>query len=366
MSSETSPSPSPAPVGPASDEARGTATIPPSTTTTTNKKAAAKSTKKKTVVKATGAGTQAKEKKPARKKKPSTKASHAPNSHGILQDARIAASDLAQQRAQAAARKADPLWYRIEDVVPAVLTREGEILATTSKKGATPKNDITPTMAEQISILERALTHNGFSRSDVTPQAMACLLEYSRRYTTELIRNAYDYMEYAGRTELAKEDLVLARQDNPVAISTQLPMINALAQQINRKPLPPIPANCYSGILLPPPEHQLTARTFDVISGAVTALRMQNKFPAPPSASTALSSPVAGGTAGTPAAGVSSTKSSTSAKVKPGQPSYGASRGRQIPVKLKTEPTSGNKDSGSSAPGDKTGNKTAPSAENKG
>lgn len=53
-------------------------------------------------------------------------------------------------------------------------------------------------------------------------------------------------------------------------------------------------------------EHQLTARTFDVISGAQVAQRM---VAAPPAASTS--------------------KSTTITK-----PSYGASRGRQIPIQL--------------------------------
>ena len=286
-----------------------------------------KTTKKKTVTKAAGAGTQAKVKKTVRKKKPAPKVSSSASNQAILQDARAAASDLAQQRANAAARKADPLWYRIEDVVPAVLQSEHEsemaskFGTASSKKSTTTSSSIVPSMEEQVRILERSLAHNGMTRSDVTPQAMACLLEYSRRFTTDLLRDATDYADMVNRPEVTPSDLMLAsefRQDNPVTVHAQLPMLNALADKLNRRPLPPIPANCYSGILLPAPEHQLTARTFDVVSGAVTALRTSIKYPAPPSAG--------GGTG-----------SKTTYESKSSQPSYGASRGRQIPVKLKEE-----------------------------
>ena len=271
----------------------------------------------------------------------SNKVSNAASTQATLQEAKLAASDLAQQRANAAARKADPLWYRIEDVVPAVLAAESDFpTITTTKHTASRKSfsaaasasSIVPTIHEQLQILERALAHNGMTRSDVTPQAMACLLEYARRYTTDLVRDATDYADMVHRSELTRADLMLAselRQDNPTAISTQLPMLNSLSQQLNRRPLPPIPANCYSGILLPAPEHQLTGRTFDVISGAVTSIRAWNKYPSAqnPSSSTAAAATTAAATTG---------KSSESA-TKAHQPSYGAARGRQISVKLKDD-----------------------------
>ncbi|KAL7558902.1 hypothetical protein ACA910_019436 [Epithemia clementina (nom. ined.)] len=305
-------------------------------TAKSTKKSTTKTSKKKTAIKATGAGTQAKVKKPARKKKPAPKVNNAASTQSVLHDARAAAADLAQLRANAAARKADPLWYRIEDVVPAVLEAEHDFstkLAFGKKSTATTalsssSSSIVPSMQEQCQILERALSHNGISRSDVTPQAMTCLLEYARRYTTELIRDATDYADMVNRSDITRADLMLAaemRQDNPVTVNAQLPMLNALAQQLNGKPLPPIPANCYSGILLPPPEHQLTARTFDVISGAVTAMRTRNKYPAPPSA--------AAGTALSTGKTASESMNSGSSS----QPSYGATRGRQISVKLKGE-----------------------------
>ena len=178
-------------------------------------------------------------------------------------------------------------------------------------------------VAEEFQALENALHAHGKTRADVTPQALACLLEHIRRYRQELMSSAKKYAEAAGRTELLKVDLQFAaelRHDHPVALSTQLPKLNLLAQQINRKALPPIPET-FSGVKLPPQPHQLTARTFDVLSGAATAQKMQMPFPKPPQ--------------------LASTTSGRSSSTGPSSGAYGAARGRQIPVKLKTGSASG-------------------------
>jgi histone H3/H4 len=264
--------------------------------------AAKTATKKKKPVKASGAGTQAKPKKPVRKRKPPTKSSVASN-QTILNDARAASHDLAYQRAQAAARRSDPLWYRIEDVLPVV--QEASTMA--------PKAGILP---EQVQVVEAALAHHGMTRADVTPQALACLLEQARRFAQELIADAQDYAYTVNRADVSRADLLLAsemRADHPIATSTQLPKLNLVSQQLNRVPLPPIPSHCYSGILLPPKQHQLTARTYDVVSGAQVYRRMTHKAPEAPKK-----------------------KQSTTT-----QPGYGASRGRQIPVKLKEQSVAG-------------------------
>ena len=305
---------------------------------TTTKKAPAKkaTSKKKTAAKA--GATQAKAKKPtARKKKATTtaKGNAAASNQAILQESRAAANDLATQRAYAAARKTDPLWYRIEDIVPAVLTKEKEMkLPINKNKSATQATSkLTPTMTDQINILERALSHNGMTRSDVTPQAMACLLEYARRYTTEILNQGQVLATHSNRTNVNSPDLLLAaemRNDHAVAISAQLPLVHTLSQQLNRKPLPPIPANCYSGVLLPPPTQQLTARTFDIVSGASTALRSIQKMPPmPPTAGKSANNNSS--TSGTPSGATKSTKSKTGTAA-----AYGATRSpKQIPVKLK-------------------------------
>ena len=159
------------------------------------------------------------------------------------------------------------------------------------------------------------------SRSDVTPQAFCMLLEQARRHALELIADAQDYAISAGRSELVQADFDLAAQmrpDNPISITTQLPKLNLLCQQINRIPLPPIPVQCYSGILLPPKRHQLTSRTFDVVSGAKVNQRMVQTKP-----SVTAKEPL-----------------TSSSKAIP-KPSYGAAKGRQIPINLKEQEGTG-------------------------
>lgn len=261
-----------------------------------------KSTKTKTATKASGAGTKAK-KPAARRKKPTTKSASVSSNQATFNAARSAQIELAQQRGHVAAKKSDPLWYNIEDLLP--VTRVETAMAESAS-----------VLPEQIQVVEAALSHNHMTRSDVTPQAFACLLEQSRRYALEILADAQDYANLACRSEITKPDLLMAsemRRDHPLAVSTQLPKLNLLARQINRKPLPPIPTQCYSGVLLPPKHHQLTARTFDVVSGAHVAKRMIQPAPSAPN---------------------SGRKSSSS---KSNKPSYGAARGRQIPINLKKD-----------------------------
>lgn len=210
--------------------------------------------------------------------------------------------ELAGQRSSAAARLSDPLWYRVEDVLPA--TTEETAMALTAGR----------VLPDQVKIVEAALANNNLSRVDVTPQAFCVLLEQARRHALEIMADAQDYAVCANRSEITKADFELAsemRPDHPTAITTQLPKLNLLAQQINRIPLPPIPSNCYSGVLLPPRQHQLTARTFDVVSGAQVSQKMVQP---PPS--------------------IATRRVSSSSKSTP-KPSYGAARGRQIPIQLK-------------------------------
>jgi hypothetical protein len=250
---------------------------------------------KKTVTKATGGGTKAK--KPARRKKPTTKSTSASNNQATWSAARAAQMELAGQRSSAAARLSDPLWYRVEDV-----------LHTSTEETAMAESP--KILPEQVQIVEAALKHNHLTRADVTPQAFCVLLEQARRFALELLADAQDYAVCAGRTtEILKADLQLAsdmRPDHPISVTTQLPKLNLLAQQVNRLPLPPIPTQCYSGVLLPPKHHQLTARTFDVVSGAQVAQKMVQPTPSPYK------------------------NKKTAAK-----PSYGAARGRQISIQLK-------------------------------
>jgi hypothetical protein len=234
------------------------------------------------------------------------------------------------------------LWYRIEDVLPPSSSKTdlGDTLMAPSS-----------VLPEQVKIVEKALAHNNMTRADVTPQAMACLLEQARRFAQELIEDAQDYAAHAagmfvatptgakvspapagaGPPEPTAADFKLAaemRPDHPKSVTSQLPKLNLLAQQVNQTPLPPIPTQCYSGILLPPQPHALTARTFDVVTGAHVAQKMIQNTPSAPKAFNNPSSP--------------SKKTSKGSSSKPG---YGASRGAQIPINLKKKDSSTNNNS---------------------
>ncbi|GAX12922.1 hypothetical protein FisN_32Lh056 [Fistulifera solaris] len=288
---------------PSAATAPPTANAPPATATTNapapsapTAKSKSGSTKTKTVTKASGAaGTQAKVKKPASRKKPvATNPNNNNNKNTTtptaLQQAKLAQADLAKQRAQAEARKMDPLWYRIEDV-----------LWDTS--AAIQNSSILP---EQVPLVEQVLSHYGLTTADVTPQAMTCLLEQARRFAQELMGHAHDLAFAANRIDIQEGDLKLAVQLRPdfrIATTAQIPKLHQVAQHINRMPLPPIPSHCFSGVVLPPAPYQLTARTYDIVSGAKVQRKISLAVPAAPP--------------------------------KP-KSTYGATKGRQIPIQLKS------------------------------
>lgn len=301
--SSSAPAPAPKAPVPAPAPAASAATSASSTTAKTT----AKTTTKKTVKKATGAGTNAKPKKKARsRKRPASTSRGTPSAtsaQNIWNAANIAQKELAQQSAQTAALRSDPLWYRTDEPLQSIAE---DSFMVAGGSGVLP---------DQVELVEAALANNHMTHVDVTPQAFACLLEQARRYALELLADAQDYAYSAHRHEVTRPDLVLAqelRADQPMAAFTQQPRLMQLAQQVNQKPLPPIPTTNFTGVVLPPKEHQLTARTFDVISGARVAQRMVSAPPAP----------VANKTTTTPA-----------------QPSYGASRGRQIPINISQSST---------------------------
>jgi len=293
------------------------------TTTSTAKKPAGTKSSTKTVIKATGAGTKAK--KPARKKKTTSKSSSSSSGNNqVYAQARAAQLDLASQRNAAAIRLSDPLWYKLEDYVLPAVADESIMSGDVSAK----------ILPEQVQIVEAALEKNGLTRSDVTPQAFACLLEQARRYAIDILSDSQDYAFVANRVEITKADLALAsefRPDLPTSITTQLPKLNLLAQSINRVPLPPIPTQCYSGVLLPSKRYQLTARTFDVVTSAQTAQRMVQAVPTV-SSQTKVNSSSNNQSSNRRGSSNLSSKKNTNKKVKP---SYGAARGRQIAINLK-------------------------------
>jgi hypothetical protein len=197
-SAAAAPAAKPAAAAPAGDPP-----APPATTTT-------KVTKKKKVApkKATGAGTKAKPTKKgggsaaatsssatgSKRKRPTPKKDTI-NTEAVLERAAQAQADLARMRHQETARRNDPLWYRIEDVLRPVLNHPHSA-AHEANFGSTTVSLMASSpgiLPEQCQVVESALQHAGMTRSDVTPQAMACLLEQARRYAQELMANAQDF-----------------------------------------------------------------------------------------------------------------------------------------------------------------------------
>ena len=162
-------------------------------------------------------------------------------------------------------------------------------------------------------------------------------------YALDLIADAQDYSCHASRSDVNTSDLLLAAEmrddsgSSSAGAASTLPdphHIFALAEEVNRIPLPPIPPSCYNGVVLPPEEHQLMARTFDVVTSSRVAQRMARGGPVPPpNVFGGLAGAVV--SAGSGIQGMGSEKGRGS-KRKKASGTYGASQGRQIAVKLKS------------------------------
>ncbi|KAL7490949.1 hypothetical protein ACHAWT_000464 [Skeletonema menzelii] len=200
--------------------------------------------------------------------------------------------------------------------------------ADTSQQPTTTSSSSSGFLVDDVSIIDKSLTKAGLTRSHLTPRAYACLLEQARRYTLELLADAQDYAIHAQRDSIASlnpSDLLLAvemREDTNGVAST-LPRVEDVvyvAEEVNRVPLPSIPRDCYGGVLLPPVEEQLTARTFDVVNGARVVQKMMRGGDYPMVVSEV-------GNLGKKGGGSGGGKKTGS---------YGAAVGRQISVNLKS------------------------------
>jgi hypothetical protein len=192
---------------------------------------------------------------------------------------------------------------------------------------------------EQFEIVENALMHCGLSRADVTPQAMACLLEQTRRHAYSLEMAAHEFAAYANHNNPhpGPADYKLAVEMGPqkAAVSAQLIRLNLAARKINRSVLPAIPHRCHTGVLLLPSQpNALTARTFDIVSAGTVSGKMVTRFPE----SSAAVPPTTTATTAQSGGASSNKKQRTSYGTSTTKP-YGAKTGRQIPIKLATTTT---------------------------
>jgi len=189
------------------------------------------------------------------------------------------------------------------------------------------------------------------------------------RQALELILDAQDYAGHCSRNDVTAADLKLAVEfrddfggpaENAAGGCTgasHLPapeQIAIIAEEVNRVPLPPVPTDCYNGIVLPAPEHQLTARTFDVVTSARVAQKIGRGGSVPPaqiagafgganSPATVLAAGKAGG-----AGGASGKSKSKGTKRKKNSSSYGANKSAKkvVTINLQNNTSTSTADAG--------------------
>ncbi|TFK92968.1 TFIID-31kDa-domain-containing protein [Polyporus arcularius HHB13444] len=102
---------------------------------------------------------------------------------------------------------------------------------------------------------------------DAQPGVLHQLLEFSNRYTAQVLSDALVYAEHAGRSgKVEMEDVVLAVQARVGwEFGGRVPKeyMLSLATQTNSVPLPSVPE--VYGVRLPPPSECLTAVDFDLV-----------------------------------------------------------------------------------------------------
>ncbi|PVU89151.1 hypothetical protein BB561_005522 [Smittium simulii] len=92
------------------------------------------------------------------------------------------------------------------------------------------------------------------------------LLEFSKKYTLEVLQDALVYSEHAEKKELDVDDIKLAIQGRVNYSFTNSPeseFYMDLATSVNKVPLPLIPEKY--GVRIPPEKHTLTGINFQIV-----------------------------------------------------------------------------------------------------
>jgi hypothetical protein len=188
-------------------------------------------------------------KKKVKKKKTSAKKSNAANAAALNTAARTQYQKLLKQRE---AKLHDAAW--LSTVPPPTF-------ASISTKIESPSF-----LEHDVEIVNKALENNGLTMEDVTAEGFACLLEEARRYAMGLMTDAGDYAVHSHISDnITPADLMLAKEMQDDMDVGNMEALARIAQETNRRMLPPIPDNCYNGIVLPSTEYTLLGRSFDVI-----------------------------------------------------------------------------------------------------
>jgi histone H3/H4 len=210
----------------------------PATTSSKSKKATSTTTKKK--------------KKPtARKKKPTSTKKSAASAASAAQRAKDQYKELLARKA---ALSQDVIWNHSQPLPNPYL----------------PPTEAPSYLEEEVFMVQRALHANGIKNtSQITAQAFGALIEHGRLYALNLISDAGDYAQHYGSQVPSSDDLLLARdlaKDDLQQQAMTRDALSEVAERTNREVLPCIPDHSYGGVVLPPLEHTLLGRTFDVVS----------------------------------------------------------------------------------------------------
>ncbi|KAI0771973.1 transcription initiation factor IID, 31kD subunit-domain-containing protein [Trametes elegans] len=123
--------------------------------------------------------------------------------------------------------------------------------------------DTIPSTARAIALLIASTP----TVQDAQPSVLHQLLEFSNRYTAQVLSDALVYAEHAGRSgKVEMEDVVLAVQARVGwEFGGRVPKeyVMSLATQTNAVPLPAVPE--VFGVRLPPASECLTAVDFDLV-----------------------------------------------------------------------------------------------------
>jgi len=215
-----------------------------------------------------------KAKKPRAKRKPTNKQStRAPNSPK-------AASNTVSSQAHAKAQLRviqenrdvkfhDGAWlvpssFEVSHIPPSKNMDDGNNLSVANAYGGS----FSSFLEEERSIIGRALHNNGLNQLDISSKGIGCLIEQGRKFVLELLADATDYAGCDGNMQdLNSADLMLVSELREDGNEKNLDIsLVQHANETNKRLIPPIPSQCYNGIVLRKNEpHTLLDRTFDII-----------------------------------------------------------------------------------------------------
>lgn len=139
-------------------------------------------------------------------------------------------------------------------------------------------------------ILQGSVVNAGLKPDDLTPTFANALLEHARLYAWHLVADAQDFAMHRTSSlnpQITGPDLLMAAQNQSDRTSLQRDRHTAFhEEEVNLVPLPRFPQDCYTGVVLPPLEHTLLARTYDIVPGTIapssTAKGSKERPSAPP------------------------------------------------------------------------------------